>query len=216
MVDIDHVLDGGPTMPFGNAISNASFSKILAPGLRTGWAEATPTFIRGLSQCGSSVSGGAPSHFVAAIIAQALSNGTLRNHIEKVLIPSYKRRYQVVLYALEKYLLPLGVVLEGNLEASVQGGYFVYIVLPACILAKQFVLRAWQDEAVLIADGNMFEVHGDEDAVPARHGVRICFAWEEENLLAEGLRRLGKVLADMLEPKCVNGRDASDGIFIGP
>jgi DNA-binding transcriptional MocR family regulator len=214
-VDIDHVLDGGPTTPFGNAISNASFSKLLAPGLRTGWAEATPTFIRGLSQCGSSVSGGAPSHFVASIIAQTLSTGTLQNHIEKVLMPSYKRRYQIVLCALERYLLPLGVVLEGNLEASVRGGYFVYILLPARILAKQFALRAWQEEAVLVADGDMFEISGDEDAVPARHGVRICFAWEEEHFLVEGLRRLGKVLAGMLESKCVNGRGANSGIFIG-
>ena len=214
-MDIDHVLDGGPTIPFGNAISNASFSKILAPGLRTGWTEATPTFIRGLSQCGSSVSGGAPSQFVASIIAQTLRNGTLQNHIEKVLIPSYKRRYQLVLCGLEKYLLPLGVVLEGKMEELTQGGYFVYVLLPPCILAKQFVHRAWQDEAVLVADGNIFEVHGDEDAVPAQHGVRICFAWEQEHLLTEGLRRLGKVLANMLEPKsCVNGRDAINGALM--
>lgn len=97
-----------------------------------------------------------------------------------------------------------------------QGGYFVYFLLPPCILAKEFVLRASQDEAVLIADGNMFEVHGDEDAVPARHGVRICFAWEQEDFLAEGLRRLGKVLANMLEPEpsVVNGRSAINGISI--
>ncbi|KFX95070.1 hypothetical protein O988_05989 [Pseudogymnoascus sp. VKM F-3808] len=214
IVDIDHVLDGGPTTPFGNAISNASFSKILAPGLRTGWTEATPTFIRGLSQCGSSVSGGAPSQFVASIIAQTLMNGTLQNHIEKVLIPSFKRRYQVVLSAIERYLLPLGMVLEGKMEESMQGGYFVYVLLPPCILAKQFAIRAWKDEAVLVADGGIFEVRGDEDAVLARNGVRICFAWEQENLLDEGLRRLGKVLTNMLEPEScvVNGRNAVDRI----
>lgn len=121
-----------------------------------------------------------------------------------------------MLSAVERYLLPLGVVLEGKMEESMQGGYFVYFLLPHCILAKQFVTRAWQDEAVLVADGSIFEVHGDEDAVPARHGVRICFAWEQENLLAEGLRRLGKVLANMLElESCVvNGQDAVDGISL--
>jgi DNA-binding transcriptional MocR family regulator len=141
-------------------------------------------------------------------------NGTLQNHIEKVLIPSFKRRYQVVLSAIERYLLPLGMVLEGKMEESMQGGYFVYVLLPPCILAKKFAIRAWQDEAVLVADGGIFEVHGDEDAVPARNGVRICFAWEQENLLDEGLRRLGKVLTNMLEPESciVNGRNAVDGI----
>lgn len=37
VVDINHVLDGGLTRPFGNAIRHASFSKILALGLRIGW-----------------------------------------------------------------------------------------------------------------------------------------------------------------------------------
>ena len=40
LVDIDRDLPG--TTPFGNAISNGSFSKICAPGVRTGWVEGAP------------------------------------------------------------------------------------------------------------------------------------------------------------------------------
>lgn len=40
LVDVDRDLPG--TTPFGNVVSNGSFSKICAPGVRTGWVEGAP------------------------------------------------------------------------------------------------------------------------------------------------------------------------------
>ncbi|KAJ5774763.1 Pyridoxal phosphate-dependent transferase major region subdomain 1 [Penicillium paradoxum] len=196
IVDVDRYLDGGPKDEWGHAISNGSFSKLIGPGARTGWAEASDKVAYGLSQTGSSRSGGAPSQLCAAIIDQMFPTRIIQTHIHDVLQPKYAERYHTLLSAIQEHLVPLGVTLPA--PAAAAGGYFMWIGLPAPLIAAEVAQRAESEEKLHVSPGNVFQVPGDSQLAGAfADHLRLCFAWEDPRLLIEGVRRLARVLARM-------------------
>ena len=203
LVDIDRTLDPVPNSEdFGNAVNNGSFSKIAGPGVRTGWAEGTRKFTYGLSQCGSSRSGGAPSQLTATIINELLASSSLQTHIENVLKPAYQKRYNLMMSAIKKELVPLGVrVGEESLKGrDVFGGYFIWIELPDGVDAEIVAARAKEGENLIVAPGKIFEVQGDE-SIKFPNGVRLCFSWEAEGDLGIGVARLARVVRGVMSGK---------------
>lgn len=193
LTDIDAMLDGGPADPFGNTVSNGSFSKLLGPGMRTGWAEATPAFIHGLSLCGISTSGGPPSQLNSWLAAEAIASGNLDHHIDNTLRPALQRKSQSLLHAVKTFLVTLGVEV-GGARSRVDGGYFISVRLPAGIDSDAMCHRAERELGLLLASGTLFAVHGDEGRVSGRDFVRLCFAYEEESRLVEGIQRITMLL----------------------
>jgi DNA-binding transcriptional MocR family regulator len=202
IVDVDRYLDNGPTSTFGNAISNGSFSKIVSPGCRTGWAEGTPSMVQGISQSGTTKSGGAPSQLAATFINDMLETNVLQNRIQEDLRPAYARRYYKLMEAIDTHLSPLGVrTLQG--VDGVAGGYFVWLELPSSLAcgADHLCQRALEEEAVSIISGSKFTVDGDEaeEKEAFNHNIRLCFAWEDEDLLQEGVARLARIIKGELD-----------------
>jgi DNA-binding transcriptional MocR family regulator len=193
LVDIDAGLDGGPATPFGNTVSNGSFSKMLGPGLRTGWAEGTAAFIYGLSLCGSSTSGGPPSQLSSWLAAEAIASGHLDKHIDEVLKPALQRNSQSVLGAIENFLVPHGIQVGGALNV-VTGGYFISLKLPAHMDSKSLCDRAEREHGLLLACGKLFAVHGDEHTASGDDFVRLCFAYEHESRLVDGIKRMAVLI----------------------
>ncbi|KAJ9397545.1 hypothetical protein DTO282F9_5550 [Paecilomyces variotii] len=195
LIDVDRYLDGGPKDEWGNVVSNGSFSKLIGPGARTGWAESTEKFSYGLSQTGSSRSGGAPSQLTATFVDQLLSTSVIQNHIINVLQPAYADRYHRTLSAIQEYLLPLGLTIPPNPHEAA-GGYFVWLDLPEPLRASDLARRAMEEENLLIASGDLFQVPGEDGPHhdDFERSVRLCFAWEEPNKLGEGIQRLAAVV----------------------
>ncbi|GKT47416.1 uncharacterized protein ColSpa_07597 [Colletotrichum spaethianum] len=201
LVDIDRAL-GVPDASFGNAVSNGSFSKIVGPGVRTGWAEGSPAFAYGLSQTGSTCSGGAPSQLSAMLVAELLESGELQRQLDEETRPALARRHRAMMKAIAEHIQkPLGdgvVVRESALKgAGVYGGYFVWFSLPEGMSSREAALRAKETEDLVIGHGAQFEVHGDEASARFDREIRLCFSWEPEGDVVEGVKRLGAVLKAM-------------------
>lgn len=145
---------------------------------------------------GSSRSGGAPSQLTATIMSKLVESGELQKHVVETLQPAYATRYSILLAAINKYLSPLGITLPQT-DREVVGGYFVWLTLPSSLNADTLAKRA-KEENVIIAPGSLFGVYGDTKTGDLENEVRLCFAWEEENLLEEGIQRLSEVVRSML------------------
>ena len=108
-----------------------------------------------------------------------------------------------------------------GLPPAVAGGYFLWVRLPPGVSAAALAARAEERARVAVQVEGMClvpEVAGTSGAVgggPGGEGdghVRLCFAWEDERVLAEGIKRLAEVLRDMLEgdgEAAVEGGDRS-------
>lgn len=98
--------------------------------------------------------------------------------------------------AIQDHLLPLGVTLP-QADRDYVGGYFLWLSLPQDVKGAAVAEAALADEQLVVAHGELFEVPGDNtgDHVRFDHHIRICFAWEAEEYLAEGIERLGNVIS---------------------
>ncbi|KAL1902303.1 Valine--pyruvate aminotransferase [Sporothrix stenoceras] len=188
---------------FGNAISNASFSKIVAPGFRTGWVEATPAFAYGLAQTGSSKSGGAPSQFGAATIAVLMRTGELDRYLRETVRPTLQWRHRLLTQAVQEHLSEFLEIKCGGLpsgasaEVTTYGGYFLWLKLRRTDISAAAVSKlALSVENLVIADGKLFEVKGDEKSAQFDDHIRLCFAWEDEDKIVEGVQRLARIFRD--------------------
>lgn len=132
----------------------------------------------------------------STFMTQLLSSGELEKHIYNTLQPAYARRYNSMNSAIERHLLPLGVTLPQS-DRDVVGGYFLWLELPKPLVAEAVAQGAKDEENLIIGQGPLFAVYGDERNDLERQ-VRLCFSWEAEDNLSEGIQRLATVIRKML------------------
>jgi DNA-binding transcriptional MocR family regulator len=166
-------------------ISLGSFSKILAPGLRLGWMQASGELIKKMAGSGLLISGGGFNPFVSEIVNSFMHLGLLEaniQHLKKI----YGNRIKVFCDELQIHL-PCQAVFTVP-----EGGYFVWVRFPDGMDTKSFRKFA-RAQNVDFHSGSLFS-----SKKGLKNYMRLCFSFYDEQDLAQGAQRLGKVLSDQL------------------
>jgi 2-aminoadipate transaminase len=174
-----HALDGGRFV-----IYLGTFSKILSPGLRLGWAAAPAPLLEKLN-LGKQASDLCPSTFGQFFVAAYFRHARWQDYLES-LKELYRARRDVMLEALAEHLPP---------EASwtrPQGGLFLWATLPDYLDTTDLLARA--------LSRNVAFVPGRAAYLDGRGGssMRLNFSGVDEEAIREGVRRIGLVVREQL------------------
>lgn len=158
----------------------STLSKIISPGIRTGWVlapapilERLAMFKQGADLCSSSLS----QMFAEQFIRQGLWKKNLDN-----LRPIYRSRRDAMLAGLEEHFP------DEARWTRPQGGLFIWVTLPRYLdTAKMLPLAILQKVAYV--PGTAFFADGS-----GAHHLRLNFSYADEDRIAEGTKRLGKVI----------------------
>ena len=186
----DLILDDRPAPPAlraldGNVVYTGTFSKKLIPALRIGFV-LCPTALRPRLLALKHTLDLGTSALAQLVLAEFLDRGYLRAHLARTL-PEYRRRRDALEVALGRHL-PRDVRWRRP-----ETGMVLWLPLPPRF-APEVVFEEALRAGVLVSPGSLNTVAGD-GARNAPSGVRLCFASEPAERLAEGARRLGRALA---------------------
>ena len=173
---------GGPS---DFVIYLGTFSKILSPGVRLGWAVAPRPVLeklnlgkQGADLCSSSVT----QLFVAAYFADR----DWREYLQ-TLKQLYRTRRDVMLASLEEHF-------GGRARwTQPQGGLFIWATLPDYIDTTDLLARALEKENVAFVPGRSAYLDGR-----GASSMRLNFAGVSEEDIREGIRRIGKALREQI------------------
>ena len=165
-------------------IYTGTMSKILSPGVRVGWLVAPRPLLAKLilgKQSADLCSSTLAQHFVAAYFA----SGDWRSYVAS-LREIYHRRRDVILDALAEHL-PAAAS-----WTHPQGGLFIWVTLPDYINTTDLLARALA-ENVAFVPGEAAFADGRGAA-----SMRLNFSSSTEDEIREGVRRIGKIVAQQV------------------
>ncbi|MBA4180521.1 MAG: hypothetical protein C0506_08035 [Anaerolinea sp.] len=166
-----------------HGVKVSSFSKILATGLRMGWAMGPAPLISRMAAVRFDMG---TSPYLGRVIAETIRNGDLDRHVER-LRGIYLRKLERVEAALKEHCA------QYTSYVRPQGGFFLWLALRPGLNSRDVQLAA-NERGVIVGQGPQFFADGQ-----ATNHVRLAFSYVAMEDIEEGIHRLGEAMAEVAE-----------------
>jgi 2-aminoadipate transaminase len=173
-------LDGGDFV-----IYIGTFSKILSPGIRLGWAVAPPPVMEKIV-LGKQAADLCTSTLTQYFVREYFAEGRWRHYVED-LVELYRGRRDTMLAALAEHFPAAATWTEP------QGGLFIWATLPDYIDTGDLLAKALRaDVAFVPGQAAYIDERG-------RNSMRLNFSGVDDAEIREGIRRIGATIAEQVE-----------------
>ncbi len=168
-------------------LSLYTFSKILLPGFRLGWAYGPDWIVDKMIMAKQGTDLCTPP-FTQAIAHHVMASGALQKGLQKT-VELYSRRRELMLSCLDSALLDI----PGIRWTKPEGGLFLWLTLPEGSSTDDMFMAAIE-EKVAYVPGSAF--YPDEDD---HRSMRLNFSYSPEVKICEGVKRLGALIHKTLD-----------------
>jgi 2-aminoadipate transaminase len=162
-----------------NCIYMSTVSKTIAPGMRVAWLVIPDRHVYEKVVPAKQAADLHTSSFTQrAVYAYARKPGVFEEHV-KAMLPVYARRRDLMLASLERFMP------KGTTWTRPDGGLFLWATLPKQVDTEELLSLAGRSKVAFVP-GAPFWVNQD-----VRNTMRLNFSNASDEMLVEGIRRLG-------------------------
>ncbi|GAC1315945.1 MAG: PLP-dependent aminotransferase family protein [Thermoleophilaceae bacterium] len=161
-----------------------TFSKILSPGLRLGWVVAPPPVLEKIN-LGKQAADLCSSTLSQMMVQAYFAESRWRDYVE-TLTEIYRARRDTMLDALAEHFPPQAR------WTRPQGGLFIWATLPDFLDTTDLLARALRDNVAFVPGAAAY-VDGR-----GHSSMRLNFSASSDDDIREGVRRIGKVVAEQI------------------
>jgi 2-aminoadipate transaminase len=172
-----------------------TFSKTIAPGLRTGWIDVDPE-VRALAINAKQAMDTCSSVPVQRAVAHFLAEGHLESHVNRML-PIYRERKEAMRTALSRHFGSEALVTDPD------GGFFLWVTFAGALadLDTEALFEVALAEGVAYIPGPAFTTDGS-----LRNALRLCFATSSPDRIEAGVSRLAAAVYELTRRQREGGK----------